>query len=293
MYDGNRTIDLHAHTTASDGDHAPAQLVALAARLGLTALAVTDHDTTAGLAEAIEAGRREGVEIVPGVELSAEFPRGQCHILGFFVEPDAPELCIRLQQVRDNRNRRNALIIGRLNELGIAVTIEEVQREADGDVVARPHFARVLVSRGVVSNIQEAFDRFLAKGASAYVDRDRLTPQESIDLIHSAGGIAVIAHPKLMRREAADTEVEIARLQEMGMDGIEARYNLHDAEETARYLALAERLGMVTSGGSDYHGPTLRPSVQLGHVEGHQPAPTALLADLKSARPAARPATNP
>jgi predicted metal-dependent phosphoesterase TrpH len=281
MESSDRTIDLHAHTTASDGDLSPSQLVALAVERGLTAVAVTDHDTVAGLDEALKAGARFGIEVVPGIELSAEFPRGQCHLLGLFLAPGAPDLCRRLQEVIDNRNRRNARIVGKLNDLGVNITLDDIVRVSGGEIVARPHFARALIDRGVVASVQEAFDRFLAKGAAAYVERDRLTPQESIDLIHRAGGVAILAHPNYLRRNEEQTELEIRNLAALGLDGIEARYYNHTPEDTARYLDMAQRLGLLTSGGSDYHGPRLRPSVLLGQVEGQLPAPTALLDRLR------------
>jgi predicted metal-dependent phosphoesterase TrpH len=279
----DRVIDLHAHTTASDGDRTPTQLVQRAADMGLAAIAVTDHDTTDGVAEALEAGKRLGIEVVPGIELSAEFEKGQCHILGYFLDPNDPALLARLRNVLENRDRRNGKIVGKLQELGFDITLEEVSAVAGGDVVARPHFARVLVDRGYVRSMQEAFDVYLAKGAKAYVDRDRLTQQESIDLLHGAGGLAILAHPNNLNRDAAQTEAEIARMQSLGLDGIEARYNRHTLEDNARYLALAERHGLLTTGGSDFHGLTVKPDVFLGHVEGDRPAPYALLTALKAA----------
>ncbi len=282
-----RTIDLHAHTTASDGDHSPTELVKHAAELGLTAIAVTDHDTTDGVAEALRASADYGVEVLPGIELSAEVDKGQCHILGYGIDPAAPLLLERLREVRENRGNRNELIVAKLQSFGFDITLDEIRAVAGGDVVARPHFARVMVNKGYVGSMQEAFDVYLAKGAKAYMDRVRLSPEESISLLHTAGGVAILAHPNNMKRDEADTEAEIVRLQSLGLDGIEARYNLHTPEDTARYLALAERHGLLTTGGSDFHGPTVKANVYLGHVEGDRPAPTALLETLKSAlRPA-------
>lgn len=284
-------IDLHAHTTASDGEHSPTELVEKAAAIGLAALAVTDHDTTAGVAEAVQAGHRLGLEIVPGIELSAEPPRtpsgarSQCHILGLFIDPACVDLLERLQGVIDHRNRRNALIVERMrNELGWDVTLAEVERVAGGDVIARPHFARVMVEKGYVASVREAFDIYLGKGGKVYVDRDRLTPEEAIGLIHRAGGVASLAHPNNLRMSEEETEAYVRGLREMGLDALEARYNLHTPEDTARYLALAERLGLATSGGSDFHGLSVKPTVHLGHVEGALPAPYALLEALRALR---------
>jgi predicted metal-dependent phosphoesterase TrpH len=277
-----RTLDLHAHTTASDGDQSPTQLVQRAHAIGLTALAVTDHDTTAGVSEALEAGKQCGVEIVPGIELSAEIKVGQCHILGLLIDPTHPGLNDRLREVIENRDKRNELIVEKMQrELHFDITLEEVEAESGGQVVARPHFAKVLLRKGYVTSMQQAFDDYLGKGAKAYVERDRLTPEECIALIHGAGGVAILAHPNNLKRDEAGTEAEILHLKELGMDGIEARYNRHPPADNARYLALAARHELLTSGGSDFHGPTVKPTVYLGHVEGDRPAPLALLDALK------------
>jgi 3',5'-nucleoside bisphosphate phosphatase len=286
-----RVVDLHAHTTASDGEHAPEILVRQAAAIGLAALAITDHDTTAGVTAAAAAGSELGVEIVPGIELSAEPPnlpnraRSQCHILGLYVDPHSAPLLDRLREVIHNRNVRNARIVERIQrELNWDITLDEVEQAAGGDVVARPHFARVMLDKGYVSSLKEAFDLYLGKGGRAYVERDRLTAREAVDLIHRAGGVAVLAHPNNLAMDPDETAAYVRELRDLGLEGIEARYNLHSAEETARYLALAERLGLVTSGGSDFHGLAVKPKVRLGHVEDGRPAPFHLLAALQSVR---------
>ena len=287
----DRAIDLHAHTTASDGEHTPEVLVEKAAGIGLKALAVTDHDTTAGVARAAAAGQTLGIEVVPGIELSAEPPRprsgarSQCHILGLYIDPDSAPLLDRLREVIRNRNRRNDLMVERMrSELRWEITLAEVEAAAGGDVVARPHFARVILDKGYVRSVREAFEIYLGKGGKAYVERDRLRPDEAIDLIHRAGGVAVLAHPNNLYMSDEETETYVRDLAGLGLDGIEARYNLHTPEDTARYLALAERLRMLTSGGSDFHGHSVKPTVHLGHVEGERPAPYGLLNPLQNAR---------
>lgn len=286
-----RSIDLHAHTTASDGQHAPRELVEMAAAAGLTALAITDHDTTAGIAEAQKAGDEIGIMIVPGIELSAEPPktdsgaRSQCHILGLFIDPNSPGLLQRLEDVIRNRNRRNARIIDRMrNELNWDITLSEVIEAAGGEVIARPHFGRVMLEKGYVRSMKEAFDVYLGKGGLAYVERDRLSDEEAIALIHQAGGVAILAHPNNLRMKPDECEAYIDGLRNMGLDGIEARYNLHTPDDTARYLALAARLGMLTSGGSDFHGLGVKATVYLGHVEDGRPAPDRLLTELRDRR---------
>lgn len=277
----DRIADLHTHTTASDGDQSPTELIRQAHEVGIKAIAVTDHDTTRGVREACEAGNRYGVEVLAGIELSAEISQGQCHILGLLIDPESVTLLTRLREVLDNRALRNDRIVAKLNALGMPITIEEVRAEAGGEVTARPHFARVLVDSGYVATMQEAFDVYLAKGAKAYVDRDRLTQAEAVNLIHAAGGVAILAHPNNLKRDAADTETVIRNLQSVGLDGIEAFYNRHTAEENARYAALADRLGLLATGGSDFHGPSVKPTVFLGHVEGECPAPYSLVERLK------------
>jgi predicted metal-dependent phosphoesterase TrpH len=236
------------------------------------------------LHEALSAASRLGLELVPGIELSAEVDRGQCHLLGYLIDPDNEPLLARLQYVVNMRNNRNEQIVGRMRrELGFDITLEEVEEQAGGEIVARPHFARVMVNKGYVSTMQEAFDVYLGKGGRAYIERIRLSPAEAIALIHGAGGVAVLAHPNNLKRSEADTEAEVASLVSWGLDGIEARYNRHTSEDTARYLALAERFGILTTGGSDYHGESVKPDVVLGHVEGILPAPNYLLDGLKEA----------
>lgn len=284
----DRTIDLHSHTTASDGDHSPTELIAHAKEIGLTAIAVTDHDTLAGLEEAIEAGQRYGVEVVPGIELSAEIDYGQCHILGLLVEPDSQIVRNRLDEVLNNRRLRNEKIMAKIRAHGVDATLEEVEAESGGEVVARPHFAKVLLKKGFVASMQEAFDKHLTPGGTFYVDRVRLSPEECIALIHQAGGVAILAHPNNLKRDPIATEAKIRELMAVGLDGFEARYNLHTPEENRYYLELAERLGAVTSGGSDFHGATVKPKVFLGHVEGELPAPHAVLETLKRHREQSR-----
>ncbi len=282
-----RTIDLHAHTTASDGDLSPTQLVWWAKASRLSAIAITDHDTTDGIAEALTAGQKYGVEVIPGIELSADIdlPKAQCHLLGYLFDPNHAGLNARLTEVRANRNTRNARIVEKIQAHGWNVTLEEIEAVSGGEVVARPHIARVLVNRGFVASMQEAFDIYLGKDGLFYVERDRLSQQEAIDLIHSAGGVCILAHPNNLNCDPVETENRIRQLQTLGLDGIEARYNRHTPEDTARYLALAERLELLTTGGSDFHGQSVKENVYLGHVEGDLPAPSELLNALKIAAP--------
>jgi Predicted metal-dependent phosphoesterases (PHP family) len=245
--------DLHTHTTASDGTGSPADNVRLAREAGLAAVAITDHDTTAGIEEALAEGARLGIRVVPGVELSTMEDGLEIHVLGYFLDWRGERWQERLRSQRDARNRRNLLIIERLNALGMPIRMEEVERAAaglaPGRSIGRPHIAAVMVEKGYVASRAEAFDRFLGSEGAAYVRVPRPTPREAVQWIHEAGGAAVIAHPGLYGRD----ELVEALLRE-GADGIEARHADHSPEDEARYAAMADRCGVIATAGSDYHG---------------------------------------
>jgi 3',5'-nucleoside bisphosphate phosphatase len=274
-------IDLHAHTTASDGSLTPTELVALARECGLSALGVTDHDTVGGLEEAIGAGPAAGVEVVPGIELSVDYPHGQFHLLGYLIEPQSPALRERLTALQENRRTRNTRMLERLQALGLPLTREDVVREAGGGQIGRPHMALALVRKGVVASTQEAFDRYLADGRPGHVPKLKLPPEAAIPLIHAAGGKAVLAHPFSLRfPDESAFDAEIARLRDAGLDGLEAYYSQHSPVQTARFLALADRLGLRVTGGSDFHGRS-KPHVHLGVVHDGQALPEELLERLR------------
>lgn len=245
--------DLHTHTTASDGQGAPAVNVRLAREAGLAAVAITDHDTTAGIEEALAEGARLGVRVVPGVELSTMQDGVEIHVLGYFVDWRDERWRERLRAQRNARARRNAMMLERLAELGLPVDREEVERAADGrasgGVIGRLHIAAALVARGYVSSVAEAFERYLGNGGAAYVRVPRPTPREAVDWIHEAGGAAVIAHPGLYGRNDL-----VEALLRAGADGIEAYHSDHGPDDEARYADMAARLGVIATGGSDYHG---------------------------------------
>jgi len=259
-------IDLHTHTTASDGSNLPEKLVELASRRGLAAIAVTDHDTVDGVPAAQNAGPQFGVEVVAGVEISAavgEIP-GVMHILGYFIDVHDEALTRSLGWMRARRKARNPEIIRRLNGLGIGLTLAEVETYAGGGQVGRPHIARALVDRGVVASIQEAFDRYLRKGGPASVEKEKLAPDAAIRAIRGAGGVAVLAHPYQLQLGDGDAlEACLRSLVEKGLGGIECHYICHTPARTRRYLELARKYGLAVSGGSDFHGDTT-PDIPLG-----------------------------
>lgn len=263
--------DLHTHTTASDGSLTPTELVHAAAARGLSVLAVTDHDTTAGIREAAQAAQAVGIRLVPGVELSAEGPPGKCHLLGLGIDSENDGLKRTLAELSESRRTRNDRMAGRLRALGVPVTLEEVAAVAPpGANIGRPHFAELLVRRGIVGSLPEAFNRFLGDDAPAYVPKDVLSPAAAIALIQAAGGLAFLAHPGLVRLAAHETpETRLSALQQRGLNGVEAYYSQHTPAQTERFLRIAEKLGLLVTGGSDFHGSP-KPDVPLGVVyDGH------------------------
>ncbi len=259
-------IDLHCHSTASDGRLTPLELVECAKKVGLRALALTDHDTVAGLGMFHQAGKTHQIETISGVEISADYAKGTMHIVGLFVESQSQAFRSFLKKLSEGRKIRNPQIVSKLNELGMEVTMEEVEEEAgvlhDGPgggaidkSVGRPHIASVLIAKGYVKTKQEAFERFLAKGRPAYCSRFVASPQDSIDQIHGAGGLAILAHPPYLKAESPEEMDQIVGdLKSKGLDGIEVYYSTHTVEQTALCASLAEKHQLLISGGSDFHG---------------------------------------
>ena len=250
------TADLHTHSTASDGTFTPTELLEAAHAKKITLLALTDHDTTAGLAEAQRAATALGVAFLPGVELSAEGAPGKCHLLGLGIDPQHKPLINTLKHLSENRHARNEKMIARLNALGIPLTLEEVIAHAPpGANLGRPHFAATLLARGIVKDMREAFTPYLADDAAAYVEKATLRPTEAIALVHQAGGLCFLAHPGLLRLASHEThESRVRALSLLGLDGIEAYYSSNSPAEEARFLRLAEKFGLLVTGGSDFHG---------------------------------------
>ncbi|HSV75199.1 MAG TPA: PHP domain-containing protein [Chthonomonadales bacterium] len=273
---GLRGIDLHVHTTASDGSLTPAEVVALAARTGLRAIAITDHDTVAGLDEALAAGPEHGVKVVPGVELTPAYPHGKLHLLGYGIDHRHPALTEGLRRVGEARIERNERMAARLVEIGLPITLGDIAAEAAGEQIGRPHMALALVRKGVVATVQEAFDRFLDRDGPAHVSRRRLPLADSVAMIRDSGGVPVVAHPHTLQPPGGDWEAELRRLRSMGIDGLECYYSRYTPDDAQRYLALARAVALLVTGGSDFHG-TPKPGVRLGGVDAGLPAPDALL----------------
>ncbi|HZP37514.1 MAG TPA: PHP domain-containing protein [Methylomirabilota bacterium] len=253
-------VDLHTHTTCSDGTFTPRALVAEAARRGVRVLAVTDHDSTDGLADAMAAASEHPpLTIVPGIEINCDVEGAEIHVLGYYMDYEAPWFQDFCRAQREERRARVVRTAERLAELGLPVDVERVFALVQEGSAGRPHIARVMVERGYVKTVREAFDRYLASGKPAHVPRRRLSPEDAVRLLRRAGGVPVLAHPGLANRDAMIPDLVAA-----GLMGIECYYPEHSPAQRGAYAELCRRHGLVATGGSDFHGPTVR-AAQLGH----------------------------
>jgi len=243
-------IDLHTHSLCSDGTLSPADLIRRAAGRGVRVLSLSDHDTLAGVAEAVAAGAELGIRVIPASELNTESEWGDAHVLGYFIDPADVALEERLRWLRENRERRIELMVERLNQLGYGVSLERVLEIAQGGALGRPHLAEALLEKGYVRAYEEAFDTILAKDSPAYVARIGLTPREAVELVRMHGGVPSLAHPGTV----VGLEALLPKLVAAGLAGIEAYCGDHSLEMTERCLALARTHGLVPTGGSDFHG---------------------------------------
>lgn len=245
-------IDLHCHSHHSDGTLSPAALVAQAQTIGLAALAITDHDTTGGVAEALQAGASAGLEVIAGIEMSTWHKEVPLHILGYGLDPRDPLLQEQLLALQEARHRRNIEIIARLNQLGIAITMSELAAQGNGQL-GRPHIAQLLVAKGVVKNLPEAFQRFLKRGSLAYVPRQKFLAEAAIATIRAAGGVAVLAHPFAMNIHP-DLTLLLRELKGLGLSGVEVYYPLHTAKNCRKLNRLCAKFQLLATAGSDFHG---------------------------------------
>jgi predicted metal-dependent phosphoesterase TrpH len=275
-------IDLHIHTTESDGTLTPSQVVRYAKEKGLKAVAITDHDTIHGNEEAIKEGVNEGVEVIPGVEISVDYSPGTMHMLGYFITTEDPILNEKLTLLQDSRADRNPRIIEKLNKLGLSLTYDEVVQVSGGGQVGRPHMAQVLMKKGYTKSIKEAFDKYLGKGAPAYLDKFRLSAVEAITMITDAGGIPVLAHPFTLDCKSSDElDALVEKLVNQGLQGLEVYYSEHDERKTSSYKLLAKRYNLAITGGSDFHGKNIK-GIDLGTGRGKLKIPYTALENLKT-----------
>jgi predicted metal-dependent phosphoesterase TrpH len=273
-------IDLHVHTTASDGSMTPAEIVRYAYEKGLAAVAITDHDTMDGVEQALEEGRKLGFEVIAGVEISVDF-MPEMHLLGYFLDGHYEPILNTLQDLREKREYRNPRIVSKLNDLGIEISMSEVDKKAGGSIISRAHIARVLVEKGYVADMEEAFDKYLAFGRKAYVKKEKLAPDEGIAAIIRSGGIPVLAHPIYLDMTMAQLDNLLGELAEAGLKGIEAYYTDNTASQTEELLQLAKRHSLVATGGSDFHG-SFKPEIELGSGRGLLRVPYSVLEQLRN-----------
>ena len=275
-----REIDLHVHTTASDGTLSPGQTAALAAQKGLKAIAISDHDTVEGCAAAVAEGQRLGVEVVPGIELSTKFYRA-VHILGYYIDTENPELQALLDWIVEDRDKRNRYMAELMAADGLPVSYEQMHRRF-GAVIGRPHFGQVLVELGLAESVNDAFDRYIEKGQRYYAPRTILAIEQAVQSIVKAGGIATLAHPFQYRLEDENLRKLIEHCMDNGLRAIECRYSGYSGEQTAYLEKLAEEYGLLKTGGSDFHGQN-KPHIDMGSGRGELAVPYEWLEKLREA----------
>lgn len=275
-----KQIDLHTHSLCSDGAQTPGDVVRTAKAAGLSAIALTDHDSIAGVQEAMETGRTLGVEVIPGVELSAQSDT-ELHILGYFIDIHNQKLNDAMTYALQVRNERQEEVCRKLNEQGFDITMDELRAEAGGnDVLCRAHFAQIMVRKGYAESVKDAFSRYLSVGCYAYSNRQALTGPEAVSLIHEAGGIAVAAHLHLIKMPDDRLCTYLKSLIPYGLDGVEGYYTDYTLDMERRYRALAQGLGLVISGGTDYHGAN-KPHIAIGRGRGELEIPYSVLDGLR------------
>lgn len=285
----NGCIDLHLHSTASDGTDTPRELVRKAVGLGLAAIALTDHDTLAGLPEARQAAGETGLELIPGCELSTGTPFGELHLLAFWPD-ETSEARAALAVQEQNRHARNMQILERLADLGINISDAELQAEARGDVVGRPHIASILLRQGTVRSTAEAFARYLGRDGMAFVPRRLLSPLEGLRLLQSFHAVTAVAHPMLLRAPLKYIQETVYELGKAGLDALEAYHSEHSSDQVCQVVKMAGEHGLLLSGGSDYHG-LAKPRVAMGRGKGSLRVSSYILDKLKERRAANRRAT--
>jgi len=276
-------VDLHLHSTFSDGSNTPTEIVEQAVAIGLTGIALTDHDTLAGTPEAAAAAAAHKLRFIGGTELSVEWKDQSMHMLVYFLDPNGGPLEDRMEELRTSRHERNLQIAAKLQQLGLEIAIEEVQAESGGGVIGRPHFAGVMIRKGYVENVPEAFDRYLAAGRPAYTPRKRLTAEEAITLGRASRAVSVIAHPHTLNLNADEFGQGFRELVSLGLGGIEAYYGEYTPAMRSRIVEICDGLGIVATGGSDYHG-AYKPHLSIGTGKGDLRVPDHVFGLLEESR---------
>lgn len=272
-------IDLHTHSTCSDGTFLPADIVKLAKEKGLSAIALTDHDTVDGLPAAIEAGKKYGIEVITGIEFSVNADT-EMHMLGLNFDIDCPHIREVLDEMIIEREKRNHIVVKKLAELGMYITIEDILAEATSPVTGRSQIAKAMMKKGYVSTLKEAFDKYLYFGRPVFVERKSLTPEEAIELIHKSGGKAFLAHLNQTDKTDEELYTVLSNLKKAGLDGIEGYYTEYTEDMNRRYRKMAADLGLLLSGGSDFHGEN-KAGYELGTGKGNLRIPYELIENLR------------
>lgn len=279
----NRPVDLHAHSCKSDGSLTPTELVELAVSKNLAAVALTDHDTEAGIDEALAAAEGKNIEVVPGIEFSTEYEGRDIHVVGLYIDHKNESFQKYLKQFRDSRDLRNRKMCARLQEYGLDVRYEDMIKEFAGSVMTRAHYARYLFQKGYVKSMPEAFERYVGDNAPCFIPREKVTPCQAVRLISDAGGVAVLAHPILYHLSDQRLEKLVALLKDEGLTAIEAVYSTYNTSEERQIRNLAQKYDLLLSGGSDFHGKA-KPGLELGTGYGRLYVPYEFLEKIKQSR---------
>lgn len=274
-------IDLHVHSTASDGTLSPAQVVELAASQKLEAIALTDHDTVSGIPEAAEAARRAGIELVPGIELSCEYQGKEIHILGLFIHPEEKAFAAEISALLEIRNRRNQEMLARFQKAGFSFTLEDLTAGNPDTVITRAHFARVLTEKGYASSLDQAFRKYLQYGGPYCMRKERITPEHALRILRANGAFPSLAHIMQYKLGWEENRRLVAALKEMGLMGLEVYHSSHNRGQIPQLQELAASYSLLPTGGSDFHGAN-KPDIQIGVGRGNLRLSASLLSDIKS-----------
>lgn len=276
-------FDLHVHTTASDGEFSPLEILEKAKSLNIDTISITDHDTTDGIEEAIEYSKKININFIPGIELDAHVSRGKMHILGYYFDINDTNLLSSMQSFKKDREDRNNKFIQEFNKQGINVTIEDINKYSIGSILAKPHFARALLDKGYINNIEDAYSNYFNVSPMKDIKRKSISPKEAITLIKKAGGIAILAHPITLKLNYDELRIEIKKLKEVGLDGIECYNSIHSSDDIKELIKIAEEYDMLITGGSDYHGPISTPDYEMAKGKNNNIANMSpkILSDLK------------
>lgn len=279
----NKIVDLHTHTTESDGSFTPEELILEAKRVGLSAIAITDHDSISGIKKAAPVAAKENIELIPGVELSTDYNGKEVHVVGLFIDIENEGFLSKIKEFKENRDNRNVLMVENLQKEGFAITMKELVAENPDCVITRANIARFLYEHGMIPSIQTAFEKYIGDNCKCYVNRFKITPMDAVRLIKEAGGTAILAHPLLYHMSDATLQKMLDEMKEAGLDGMEAIYCTYTPSEERQMKKLATENHLLISGGSDFHGTT-KPNLNLGTGYGKLYIPYEVLETIKNSR---------